>query len=101
LIAAWDIKLSMFRGSPKGHGKPSMFDGYPLENLSRNKKLVIVDDFFTTGESIEKIIEALPEDLTVGRIFVICNRSGIEKPKINGIEVEYLFTVEELVEAMK
>jgi orotate phosphoribosyltransferase len=62
---------------------------------------VIVDDVFTTGRSIRKIIEALPKDLTIGKIFVICNRSGVERPEIDGIEVEYLFMVEELVEAMK
>jgi orotate phosphoribosyltransferase len=95
------MKLSMFRDNLKEHGKPSMFDGYPLEKLNKKKKLLIVDDVFTTGGSIKKIIETLPKDLTVGKIFVICNRSGIEKPMINGIEVEYLFTVEELMEAMK
>lgn len=95
------MKLSMFRDNPKGHGKPSMFNGYPLEELNKKKKLVIVDDVFTTGGSIEKILEALPKDLIVGKIFVICNRSGIEKPIIDGIEIEYLFTAEELMEAIK
>jgi orotate phosphoribosyltransferase len=101
LLGMWNIKLSMFRDNPKEHGKPSMFDGYPLEKLNKKRKILIVDDVFTTGGSIRKIIEALPEDLTVGKIFVICNRSGIEKPEVNGIEVEYLFTAEELMEAMK
>ena len=97
----WNMKLSMFRDSPKEHGKPSMFDGYLLKRLNRNKKLIIIDDVYTTGESIRKIVEALPKDLIVGKIFVICNRSGIKKPMINGIEVEYLFTAEELMEAIK
>lgn len=97
----WNIKLSMFRDNPKGHGKPSMFDGYPLEKLNGKKKIIIVDDVFTTGGSIRKIIEALPKDLIIGKIFVVCNRSGIKKPMINGIEVEYLFTVEELMEVME
>ncbi|NOQ67984.1 hypothetical protein GQ568_00920 [Patescibacteria group bacterium] len=67
-LGMWDIKLSMFRDNPKEHGRPSMFDGYPLEKLSRRKKVVIVDDVLTTGRSIRKILEALPEDLMVGRI---------------------------------
>ena len=102
LSLLWNIKLSMFRDNPKEHGKPSMFDGYPLKKLNRNKKIIIVDDVFTTGESIRKIIEALlSEGFEVGKIFVICNRSGIKKPMINGIEIEYLFTVEKLMEVMK
>ena len=97
----WNIKLSLFRDSPKEHGTPSMFDIYPLEKLNKRKKIVIIDDVFTTGESIRKIMEALPKDLKVGRIIVVCNRSKIKRPMINGIEVEYLFTVEKLMEAMK
>lgn len=100
-LKAWNIKLSMFRSNPKGHGKPSMFDGYPLEKLDEEKKILIVDDVFTTGESIKKIIMALPKDLIIGKIFVICNRSGIKEPEVDGIPVEYLFTVEELMEAME
>ena len=99
-----NMKLSMFRANPKGHGRPDMFDGYPLEKLSRKKKVVIVDDVYTTGGSIREIIEALLlEGFDLERIvvIVICNRPGIKEPKINGRPVKYLFTGEELMEAMK
>ena len=99
-LMAWDTKLAFIRDVPKSHGKASMIDGYPLEELSKINKVLIVDDVFTTGGSIEKIIKALPKDLAI-RIFVICNRSGIKKPEINGTEMEYLFTVENLIECME
>lgn len=97
----WNIKLSLFRDSPEGHGTLSMFSGYLPKELDKDKKIVIVDDVFTTGKSIRKIIKALPDGLVVEKIIVVCNRSRIEKPMINGIEVEYLFTVEELMEVME
>ena len=100
-LEMWNIKLSLLRDSPEEYGTLSMFSGYPPEELSKRKKVAIVDDVFTTGGSIKKIMKALPKDLTVGRIIVVCNRSKIKRPMINGIEVEYLFTVEELMEAMK
>ncbi len=95
-LEMYNVKLSLIRDSPKNHGKPSMFDGYPLEELSKSKKILIIDDVFTTGESIKKIIKLLPEDRKF-RIFVVCNRSGIERPEINGVEVKYIFTSEELM----
>lgn len=94
-LKLYNIKLSLVRDIPKKHGKPTMFDGYPLEELNMNKEILIVDDVFTTGSSIKKIIELLPEGQKF-KIFVVCNRSGIERPEINGVEVKYIFTPEEL-----
>ena len=99
-LMAWNTRLALVRDTPKNHGKPSPIDGYPLEELSEKKKLLIVDDVFTTGGSIKKIIKVLPENLAV-KIFVVCNRSRIKKPEINGTEVKYLFTVEDLIEYLK
>lgn len=99
-LGMYNVKLSLVRNSPKNHGKPSMFDGYPLEELNINKKILIVDDVFTTGGSIKKIIKLLPKDQKF-EIFVVCNRSGIERPKICGVEVKYIFTSEELMNMLK
>lgn len=99
-LKMYDIKLSLIRDIPKNHGKPSMFDGYPLEELNKNKEILIVDDVITTGGSIKKIVKLLPEGQKF-RIFVVCNRSGIERPEINGVEVKYIFTSEELMSVLK
>jgi orotate phosphoribosyltransferase len=94
-LVMWDIKLCLIRSALKDHGRPAMFDGYPLERLNKKKKILIVDDVLTTGGSIEKLLRILPEGLKYD-IFVICNRSGIREPKINGVVVKYILTPEEL-----
>lgn len=94
-LEMYDIKLSLIRNSPKNHGKPTMFDGYPIEELSKNKKILIVDDVFTTGGSIKKIINLLQEDQKF-EIFVVYNRLGIERPEVNGVEVKYIISSKEL-----
>ncbi|MCK5332777.1 hypothetical protein KAJ41_02865 [Candidatus Parcubacteria bacterium] len=90
------MKSAFVRDTPKNHGKPTMVDGFPLEKLSERAKVLIVDDVFTTGESIKAIIGELPEGSNC-EIFVICNRSGIENPEINGVEVNYIFTEGDLL----
>lgn len=74
-------KLSMLRDKPKGHGSPVFFDGHvPGEN----DKLLIIDDVFTTGGSLRKIIEKAEQN---GAEVIGCmvvyergNASGFEYP---------------------
>ena len=91
------IHLSILRDKPKNHGKPDLNDGY---TPNENDIVLVVDDVFTTGGSIEKVLEILEENYPkIGSIFVVCNRSGNPTPEINGISVGYILTAEDLMKS--
>jgi hypothetical protein len=85
-MAMHDIKFSFIEGLN--------VSGYPLDELKSSEKILIVDTVFETSEKIEKILARLPKRQKI-KIFVICNNSKENTPKINDIEVEYIFNWEE------
>lgn len=88
------IKLCILRDKPKNHGKPGLIDGHVP---NKNDVVFVVDDVFTTGESIEKMLETLRKNSPkIGSVFVVCNRSGEFMPKVNGLNVGYIITPEDL-----
>lgn len=58
LSSTYNLHLSMVRDEEKKHGKKGWIDGYvPREE----DKISIVDDVFTTGGSLKKIIEIVKQ----------------------------------------
>ena len=91
------IRCSILRDKPKNHGKPVMVDGYIPD---KNDTVLLVDDVFTTGGSIEKALRVLSENFPkIGSIFVICNRSKNPMPKVDGMNVGYILTAEDLMKS--
>lgn len=94
-----NVLQSMIRKYPKNHGKPSIIDGYPFDGEKNNKKkYLVVDDVFTTGKNLQALIKIIKKNCKTPtlQIFVICNRSGKKNPNVDGVEVKYIFTPEEL-----
>jgi len=53
ISSKYGLNLTLIRDEPKKHGKISLIDGYiPNEK----DKVAVIDDVFTTGESLRKII---------------------------------------------
>lgn len=50
------LRLTLVRDQPKGHGTRKWIDGYLPDNKD---KAVIVDDVFTTGGTLRRIVEIL------------------------------------------
>ncbi len=84
--------LTLVRDEPKKHGKGGWIDGYvPNEQ----DKIAIVDDVFTTGGSLRKILEALePIGAEILGCYVVVKRGdgNLQVP------LTYLLTPEELIE---
>ena len=74
------LPLVVVREKPRGHGLKNLIDGYvPTEK----DKVVIVDDVFTTGSSMLKIIKALEKTKTkILAGYIIVNRGDVEKFRI-------------------
>src|SRR3989344_1504004 len=85
------LYLTLVRDKPKKHGKGGWIDGYvPNEQ----DKIAIVDDVFTTGGSLRKIIEALePTGAEILGCYVVVKRGdgNLQVP------LKYLLTTEELL----
>ena len=85
------LYLTFVRDEPKKHGKGGWIDGYvPNEQ----DKIAIVDDVFTTGGSLRKIIEALePTGAEILGCYVVVKRGdgNLQVP------LKYLLTTEELL----
>ena len=86
----YKLKLILVRDEPKKHGKIKFIDGYVPNN---EDKIVIVDDVFTTGGSLRKIIEVLrmTEAEILGSYVVV--KRGKEKFEF---PLDYLLTDEDL-----
>ena len=83
--------LTLVRDEPKKHGKGGWIDGYIP---SKQDKIAIVDDVFTTGSSLRKIIEVLESTRAqiLGCYVVVKRGEGNLQVPIN-----YLLTYEELL----
>lgn len=83
--------LILVRDEPKKHGKGGWIDGYiPNEQ----DKIAIVDDVFTTGGSLRKIIEALePTGAEILGCYVVVKRGDGDLQ----VPLTYLLTSEELL----
>lgn len=87
-----NVHLTLVRDKPKKHGKWGWIDGYVPNEQDR---VAIVDDVFTTGESLREIIRVL-QQLTKVKIvgcYVVCKRG---EGKVE-IPVTYILTPEELL----
>ncbi len=85
------LYLTLVRDEPKKHGKGGWIDGYVPNERDR---VAIVDDVFTTGGSLRKIIEVLePTGTEIVGCYVVCKRG---EGKLQ-VPVTYLLTPEELL----
>lgn len=83
--------LALVRDEPKKHGKSRWIDGYvPNEQ----DKVAIVDDVFTTGGSLRKIIEALE---STGAEILGCHVVVKRGDGNLQVPIRYLLTLEELI----
>ena len=66
------MNLTLVRDEPKKHGKGGWIDGYvPNEQ----DKVVLVDDVFTTGGSLRKLIKILePTKAEIIGVYVVVKR---------------------------
>lgn len=90
------ISAFIIRKDPKIYGKQRYVEG----TLNRETKVVVVDDVLTGGQSSERTIEILREvGCDVVKVIALVDRKegGRERLEKLGLEVESLFTVEDLL----
>jgi len=91
------IKSFWIRKTPKGHGLKKWIEG----DINKGDRVVIVDDVITTGRStIDALQRAREADLNVVKVMVLVDReeeSGKENIEKEGVEVEALFTIRDLM----
>ena len=86
-----NLKLSLIRDKVKNHGTKEMIDGY-IPNMQ--DRVVVIDDVFTTGNSITQVIEALkPTGAKILQACVVVKRGDAQLE----ISVKHLLTVEDLL----
>lgn len=92
ISSRYGLHLTLVRDEPKKHGKSGWIDGYiPNEQ----DKVAIVDDVFTTGGSLRKIIEVLePTGAEILGCYVVVKRG---EGKLQ-VPVTYLLTPEDLIQ---
>ena len=84
------LKLSLVRSEPKKHGKATLIDGY---TPTKEDKVSIVDDVFTTGGSLRKILDALkPTNAQILGCHVVIKRGEGEI----GVPVSHVLRPEDL-----
>jgi orotate phosphoribosyltransferase len=92
-----EIKSFWIRKNPKGHGLKKWIEG----DVKKGDRVVIIDDVITTGKStIDALQRAREGDLNVVKVMVLVDReeeSGRENIEKEGVEVEALFTVTDLM----
>ena len=67
-----NLKLTLVRDIPKRHGRSVWIDGHIP---SVDDKVAIVDDVFTTGESLRQIVEAIrPTEAEILGCYVVVKR---------------------------
>ena len=83
--------LTLVRDGAKEHGMSDLIDGYVPASKD---KVAIVDDVFSTGGSLRKIIETLaPTGAEIVGCYVIVKRGEGQLP----VPLEYLLKVEDLL----
>ncbi len=90
------ISAFIIRKDPKIYGKQRFIEG----TLNRETKVVVVDDVLTGGRTTERTIEVLREvGCDVVKVIALVDRKegGRERLEKMGLEVESLFTVEDLL----
>jgi orotate phosphoribosyltransferase len=91
ISSRFNLKLVLVRNEPKRHGKGGWIDGHVPNN---SDKIAIIDDVFTTGGSIMKIIEVLePTGAEIIGAYVVAKRGDGNL----SIPLTYLLTAEELL----
>ncbi|MBI4017104.1 MAG: hypothetical protein HY363_05425 [Candidatus Aenigmarchaeota archaeon] len=91
ISSKYGLNLSLVRDRPKKHGLCKLIDGYLPEKTDR---VAIIDDVFTTGGSLGKIIKALePTGAEILGCSVVVKRGGGQ----SNAPLSYLITLEELL----
>ena len=91
LSSKYNLKLTLVRDKPKEYGKSGWIDGYIP---TKKDKVSIIDDVFTTGESLKKIIEVIkPTEAKILGCYVVVKRGNeqLETP------LSYLLVLEDLL----
>lgn len=87
-------KFCAIRLEPKAYGLANVIEGH---TPSRDDRIAIVDDVFTTGGNVRDVMAKLkPTGANISRVVVVVNRSRGED-KFFPIPVLYLFRIEELI----
>ena len=87
-----DLNLILVRDEPKKYGKEGWIDGYVPNG---EDKIAVVDDVFTTGGSLRKMIGALePTKAKILGCYVVCKRGEGELT----VPLTFLFTPEDLIQ---
>ncbi len=91
MAVKFKLKLALIREKPKSHGRNVWIDGYVPK---ADEKVWVVDDVFTTGNSLKQIIKTLKSTKAevVGCSVVV--RRGIGKI---ALPCKHLMTIEDLV----
>ena len=90
-----NIPCIFLRKETKNHGKNKLLEGVWKEGDS----IILIEDVITSGTSLLETIEVLETlNIHIASIFVVLKRSnlGIERIRNKGIQINYLFTLEEL-----
>jgi len=96
-----EIKSFWIRKNPKGHGLKKWIEG----DVKKGDRVIIVDDVITTGKStIEALRRSRDDELDVVKVIVLVDREeedGKQNIEEQGVEVEALFTVTDLMRIHK
>ena len=91
LSTDYNLKLTLVRENTKDHGLQELLEGY-IPNI--DDKVFIVDDVFTTGNSIQEVIDALkPTKAT------IIGYGAVVKRDTGPLEssLQYIFTLDDFL----
>ncbi len=92
LASTHNLNLTLVRDVPKKHGLGGWIDGHVP---TKNDKITIIDDVYTTGKSLRKIVGILkPIEAEILGCYVVVRRGkdDFELP------LSYLFDVDEILE---
>jgi orotate phosphoribosyltransferase len=93
-----DKEYYLARLKPKTHGTMKLIEG----NIA-NKRILLVDDVFTTGESKAPLLRAIRDyGGKVNSLIVVVNRASKEEKitqfeELNQVKIHYLLSMEDLI----